>query len=879
VVDEVARSGLRGRGGGGFPTGRKWQICSNAPGEPKYIICNGDEGDPGAYMDRTVLESDPHSVIEGLIIGGYAIGARQGYIYVRDEYPLAVERVTYAVTQAEERGLLGEDILGSGFDFTLQVVRGAGAFVCGEETALIASIEGGLGEPRPKPPYPATSGLWGQPTVINNVKTLATVPLIISRGADWYTGIGTEENAGTVVFSLVGKVANTGLVEVPLGMELGALVEDIGGGGLDGRQVKAVQTGGPSGGCLPRALYNLPITYERMAQAGSIMGSGGMVVLDEETCMVDVARYFLGFTMAESCGKCTFCREGTRHLHDILTRIVEGEGKLEDLELLEEVARGVKAASLCGLGQTAPNPVLSTLRYFRDEFIAHIVEKRCPAGACKPLVRARCANACPAEVDVPSWLALVAQGRYAEAIEIHRRANPFVLVCGRVCPAFCEEHCRRSEVDESVAIRQVKRFMADHEMEHPWTPPRLEEPKAERVAVVGSGPAGLTTALRLAQKGYPVTIFEKLPVLGGMLATGIPAYRLPRELLNFEIEGILRAGIEAKTGMALGRDFTVDSLFAEGYQAVILAIGAHKSRPLGIEGEEMQGVYPGVDFLRHVALGSPPDLTDKVVGVVGGGDVAIDAARSAWRLGVREVHLIYRREREQMPAYKEQIEAAEAEEVVFHFLTTPTRVIGDGQVEGMECRRQTLGEFDRSGRRRPIPAVGSEFTLALDVLISAIGQETDLEGEDGFEVNPDSTLVVNEALATNRKGVFAAGDAVTGPATVIHAVAQGNKVAREVDYYLRTGRTERLVTLPGYDVVEQKFNPEDYAEAKRPPTPVLSIQQRRGNFAEVEQRLEEHAVQEDCKRCLRCDLEWLEEMQLPPEPQPERLVGSIGTER
>jgi NADH-quinone oxidoreductase subunit F len=293
----------------------------------------------------------------------------------------------------------------------------------------------------------------------------------------------------------------------------------------------------------------------------------------------------------------------------------------------------------------------------------------------------------------------------------------------------------------------------------------------------------------------------------------------------------------------------------------------------------MQGVYPGVDFLRHVALGSPPDLTDKVVGVVGGGDVAIDAARSAWRLGVREVHLIYRREREQMPAYKEQIEAAEAEEVVFHFLTTPTRVIGDRQVEGIECRRQTLGEFDRSGRRRPIPAVGSEFTLALDVLISAIGQETDLEGEDGFEVNPDSTLVVNEALATNRKGVFAAGDAVTGPATVIHAVAQGNKVAREVDYYLRTGRTERLVTLPGYDVVEQKFNPEDYAEAKRPPTPVLSIQQRRGNFAEVEQRLEKHAVQEDCKRCLRCDLEWLEEMQLPPEPQPERLVGSIGTER
>jgi len=403
VIDEVLRSGLRGRGGAGFPTGRKWQICHDAPGQPKYVICNADEGDPGAYMDRTILESDPYSIIEGLTIAGYAIGAHQGYIYVRDEYPLAVERVTQAVGRAEELGLLGENILNSGFDFSITIVRGAGAFVCGEETALIASIEGGLGEPRPRPPFPAISGLWAKPTVINNVKTLATVPVIINQGADWYAGIGTEKNAGTVVFSLVGKVANTGLVEVPLGTALGELIEDVGRGGLNGKRVKAVQTGGPSGGCLPTALYNLPITYENMTRAGSIMGSGGMVVLDEDTCMVDVARYFLRFTTAESCGKCTPCREGTRYMHEILTRIAEGKGTLEDLELLEEVARWVKAASLCGLGQTAPNPVLSTLRYFRDEFIAHIVDKRCPAGVCKPLVRARCANACPAELDVPGW--------------------------------------------------------------------------------------------------------------------------------------------------------------------------------------------------------------------------------------------------------------------------------------------------------------------------------------------------------------------------------------------------------------------------------------------------------------------------------------------
>ena len=386
VVEEIEHSGLRGRGGGGFPTGRKWRICREATGEPKYIICNGDEGDPGAYMDRTVLEGDPHSVIEGMIIGAYAIGAHEGYMYVRDEYPLAVERVTHAAAQAEELGLLGADILGSGFDFKLHIVRGAGAFVCGEETALIASIEGGLGEPHPKPPYPATHGLWGQPTLINNVKTWASASAILERGADWYADIGTEGNTGTVVFSLVGKVANTGLVEIPLGLTIGELIEEIGGGGLDGREVKAVQTGGPSGGCLPRSLYDLPITYENMAKAGSIMGSGGMVVLDEETCMVDVARYFLNFTMDESCGKCTPCREGTRYMHQILTHIVEGEGTPEELDLLEEIANWVKAASLCGLGQTAPNPVLSTLRYFRDEYEAHVNEKSCPAGVCPALI-------------------------------------------------------------------------------------------------------------------------------------------------------------------------------------------------------------------------------------------------------------------------------------------------------------------------------------------------------------------------------------------------------------------------------------------------------------------------------------------------------------
>jgi NADH:ubiquinone oxidoreductase subunit F (NADH-binding)/(2Fe-2S) ferredoxin len=382
VIDQVTRSGLRGRGGGGFPAGRKWQAAREAPGEPKYLICNGDEGDPGAYMDRTILESDPHSVIEGMILGAYATGASLGYAYIRDEYPLAVARMADAVRQAQEAGFLGEDIFGSGFSFTIEIVRGAGAFVCGEETALIASIEGGQGEPRPKPPYPAACGLWGCPTVINNVKTWATVPVILARGPEWYASLGAPQNAGTVVFSLVGDIANTGLVEVPLGMTLGSLLEDIGGGSGSEKKIKAVQTGGPSGGCLPASLFDTPITYEAMKAAGSIMGSGGMVVMDESACMVDVARYFLEFTSAESCGKCTPCREGTRHMLNLLERITHGVGKQEDLDLLLETSQTVQTASLCGLGQTAPNPVLSTLRYFKPEYEAHVFEHRCPAGKC-----------------------------------------------------------------------------------------------------------------------------------------------------------------------------------------------------------------------------------------------------------------------------------------------------------------------------------------------------------------------------------------------------------------------------------------------------------------------------------------------------------------
>lgn len=386
VLDEIKRSGLRGRGGGGFPTGIKWESTRNAPGDKKYVICNADEGDPGAYMDRSILEGNPHSVLEGMIIGAYAIGSHEGYVYVRNEYPIAVKNITLAIQQARELGILGDDILGSGFDFDVRINRGGGAFVCGESTALMASLEGKPGEPRAKYIHTSEKGLWDKPSNLNNVETWANVPLIINKGSSWFSSIGTDSSKGTKVFSLVGKINNTGLVEVPMGITLREIIFDIGGGIPGGRKFKAVQTGGPSGGCIPESLLNLPVDYERLTEVGSMMGSGGMIVMDEDNCMVDIARYYINFLQEESCGKCVPCREGLFRLGEILTGITKGRGRMEDIPLIEDISGMMKDASLCGLGTTAPNPVMSTLNYFRDEYIAHIRDGKCPAGVCRELI-------------------------------------------------------------------------------------------------------------------------------------------------------------------------------------------------------------------------------------------------------------------------------------------------------------------------------------------------------------------------------------------------------------------------------------------------------------------------------------------------------------
>ncbi len=388
VIDTVLASGLRGRGGAGFPTGKKWQLARVLvpDAEQKYVCCNADEGDPGAFMDRSVLEGDPHAVLEAMTIAGYAIGANQGYIYVRAEYPIAVHRLEVAIKQSREYGLLGKDIFGTGFDFDIELRLGAGAFVCGEETALMTSIEGKRGEPRPRPPFPAVKGLFGKPTVLNNVETYANIPQIILKGADWFASMGTEKSKGTKVFALGGNIKHTGLVEVPMGTTLRQIVEEIGGGIPNGKKFKAAQTGGPSGGCIPAEHLDIPIDYDNLLAIGSMMGSGGLIVMDENTCMVDIAKFFLEFTVDESCGKCTPCRIGTKRLLEMLTKITEGKATMEDLDKMEQLCYYIKKNALCGLGQTAPNPVLSTLRYFRDEYIAHIVDKKCPAGVCKKLL-------------------------------------------------------------------------------------------------------------------------------------------------------------------------------------------------------------------------------------------------------------------------------------------------------------------------------------------------------------------------------------------------------------------------------------------------------------------------------------------------------------
>lgn len=858
VIEIIKESGLRGRGGAGFPTGLKWEFTAQAQGQPKYVVCNADEGDPGAFMDRSIIEGDPHNLIEGMAIAAYAVGANQGYVYIRAEYPMAVEHLKYAIEQAREYGLLGTDILGSGFDFNLEIRVGAGAFVCGEETALLRSIEGKRGEPRPKPPFPAQQGLWQHPTLLNNVETYANVSTIILKGPQWFKNIGTEKSKGTKVFALAGDVVNSGLVEVPMGTPLGDIIFDIGGGIINKKEFKAAQTGGPSGGCIPASGLNIPVDYDSLQEWGTIMGSGGLIVIDENTCMVDLAKFFLEFCQDESCGKCSPCRLGTKRMLEILQRITEGEGREGDIETLIRLSEDIMDTALCGLGQTAPNPVLNTIRYFRDEYEKHINDKYCNASVCDPLFIAPCQNACPADVDVPQYIEFIQRGMYFEAVKSIRKKNPFPSVCGRVCTHPCESRCRRAQLDEAIAIRSLKRFAADYELQNAEAfyfdmEEAEKSKKGKKIAVIGGGPAGLTAAYYLAIWGYDVTMFEASDKPGGMLNYAIPPYRLPNEVLNKEIDIILKAGINLVTEIKVGQDIMLNEI-RENFDAVFMGIGTQQPVRLQIEGEDAKGVIPALEYLYEINQGRTPETGEKVI-VVGGGSTAFDAARSTVRLGAKEVCILYRRSKWDMPALPEEKEHAAEEGIKIYDYIAPVEIIvnQEGRMEGVRCIRMAKGEFDNTARRKPVPIEGSEFIMDANTLLIAIGAQGEVEGFDEIETTKWKTFKVNpETLETSLDGVFAGGDCIRGPDTVIQSIADGRKAALNIDKYLGGNQIE--IEKAQEQKERRYFSPIIEHEQKRLVIPLLDPQERKKGFWEIELPFDEYTCQQEALRCLRCDV-------------------------
>ncbi len=650
-----------------------------------------------------------------------------------------------------------------------------------------------------------------------------------------------------------------------MGVPLGEIIYDIGGGIPNGKKFKAAQIGGPSGGCIPKEHLNVPVDYESITELGAIMGSGGLIVMDEDSCMVDMARFFLEFTQDESCGKCTPCRVGTLRMLEILNRICAGKGEEGDIERLIELGQIIKDTSLCGLGQTAPNPVLSNIRYFREEFVEHIRDKKCRAGVCADLVRAPCQNACPAGVDIPGFVSLTGEKRYPEALRLHRERNPFVAVCARVCFHPCESKCRRSTLDEPLSVRAVKRYLADQEKEFEAPAPADSMATAaanakRKVAVIGAGPAGLSCAYFLARLGYRPTVFEAEDKPGGMLIQAIPAYRLPRDILAKEIRGMTELGITIKTKKKLGRDFSLAQLRGEGYEAVFLGVGAPKGMGLGMEGEDMKGVVDALGFLKEYNLKGGKCLDGQSVVVIGGGNAAVDAARTALRLGAASSTVAYRRTRAEMPAYEEEVHEAEREGVKFEFLAAPMELVAKkGAVDAVRFRTMALGDFDRTGRRKPVAKGENDFTAMADLVIAAIGQTLDAGALFHGPAGNGVTVRLNERHyldadpvtgQTSVQWIFAGGDAATGPSSVVEAIGAGERAAVGIDAYFSGAmhapwRQNRLVNT--------KFDPNaDPVLGNRPATKMIPVAKRRG-FDEVELTWAKAVALSETKRCLRCD--------------------------
>jgi NADH-quinone oxidoreductase subunit F len=701
--------------------------------------------------------------------------------------------------------------------------------------------------------------LWGKPTNINNVETWCNVAPIITRGPAWFAETGSVKSPGTKVFSLVGKIQNTGLVEMPLGTPLKSFIYDIGEGAVTGRRVKAVQTGGPSGGCIPVEMLDTPVDYESLAQIGSIMGSGGMVVLDEDNCMVDVARFFIEFTHSESCGKCVPCRVGLNKALGILNSITKGNGTSAQLALLDELGRMVRECSLCGLGQSAPNPVLTTIRHFREEYEDHIVAHRCRAGVCQELALSPCENSCPLRMNIPRFLELYQEGRLEDAFESVILDNPLPASTGRVCQHPCDNRCRRQSFDEVVNMREVHRFLADAIYQSDLFEPMLKRiqarklaPTGRKVAVAGSGPTGLTAAFYLAMLGHDVTIFEERGEAGGMLRFAIPEYRLPKSVLRRELDLIEGVGVKMVFNTRIGFDVPLNDL-ASQFDAVFLSIGTWKESWLYLPGTELINVHPALPFLESVARQEKVSVGARVA-IIGGGNAAIDSARTVMRMG-SQATILYRRERKDMPAIDEEIQAAEDEGVRFVFLAAPHRILGDaeGHVKAIEVVKTSLGEYDKSGRRKPV-LTDEVQRFACDSVILAVGETFDQDfcRASGLELKEEGTMIVDRySYETSRPNFYAGGDVITGASNVSNAMSSGKQAAQKMDERLM-GEDRWGQLFPDFEY--SRTAPGEPSLSHRHAAKAISATLRVHSQQEVVAGLDANEALEESRRCLRCDL-------------------------
>jgi len=817
---------------------------------PKFIVCNANLGDPKVKIDMNILEGDPHSVIEGMILTGYAMGANTGYIYIDTAYEPAIVRLEAAIGQAQTAGLLGKKILNTAFDFDLIIRRGAPVYMCGEETALLASLEGKRSEPKQKPPFPLEQGLFGRPTIVHPVESFARIPQAF-RKQPLNFQYQEMQDGGTRVLVLEGNIVNKGMVEVSAGMSLGDIVYKIGGGIPCGKALKALQIG-PTGGCIPKQFLNTALDEQLLSGGGGMQGSSRFTVIDEDCCIVDQAKKLMEFIQDQSCGKCLPCRVGTQRLLDILERITKGEGQQGDIELLEELGDSIGQSSFCVLGQTAPHFILSSIRYFREEYEEHIQDKHCRAGVCADLFVSPCQNACPAEINVPGHMALISEGKYADAYSLIKLENPFPAVCGRICTRPCESKCRRGQLDEPIAIADLKRFVADRAFEQGVNAGKdtVLPLNGKSIGIIGAGPSGLTCAYYLARLGYAVDVYEAHALAGGVLAYGIPEYRLPNDILAQEIELIKQVGVNIHLNTEIGNHITLTAL-REKHDALYIATGSQVSNKMKITGEELPGVFLGLDFLRDVNLGREVQV-GKTVAVIGGGNTALDAARTALRMGA-SVKLLYRRTVEDMPADPREVQEAIEEGIEIIPLAAPVKVIGKDRVEAIECVRMELGLFDSGGRRKPIIKEGSNYTIQVDTVIPAVSQTSDLSFMKDSDVHTtqwETVITDQKTRMTNMDGVFAGGDVARGADVAIWAIADGKKAAVEIDLFLGG----KGVLNKGVDVAFSPASEEDdLLDHERYEMEILAPETRKKSFVEIGKGYHKLKAIAESMRCLRCD--------------------------